>query len=109
MQYMLLFRGLAANPQATDQRTADYNRQWGQWMADLAKSHALLAGAPFHASGKVITGAEVADLELEPVDTGGFAMIEVDSEQAALEIAKTAPHAALGGTTIVRPVVAVGG
>jgi len=105
---MLLFRGLAAAPRATDEQTVAYNQRWAAWMGDLAKGGALLSGAPLQARGSVVTGTEVSDLQLERVDLGGFALIEADSEQAAVEIAKSAPHAALGGTTIVRPLIPVG-
>lgn len=108
MRFMLLFRGLAAAPRATDEQTADYNQRWAAWMGDLTQRGALLSGAPFQPGGSLVTGTEVSGLELERVDIGGFALIEAEDEEAAVEIAKSAPHAALGGTTIVRPLIAVG-
>jgi hypothetical protein len=108
MRFMLLFRGLAAAPEAEDEQTAEYNARWASWMGGLAERGALLSGAPFGPGGSVVTGVEVSRLELERVDIGGFALIEAESEGAAVEIAKSAPHAVLGGTTVVRPLIAVG-
>jgi hypothetical protein len=100
--YLLLFLGRAAAPDATDEQTVDYNRQWGEYMAGLAQSGQLRGGAPLEASGKVVAKDDVADLELADVDIGGFLVVEVDSREAAEELARSAPHIALGGSTIVR-------
>jgi hypothetical protein len=78
-------------------------------MGGLAARGALVAGAPFQAGGKVVAAEAVDELQLDRVDIGGFALIEAEDEPAAIEIARGAPHIALGGTTIVRPLVAVGG
>jgi hypothetical protein len=51
---MLLFLGIAAQPEATDEQTADYNRQWGAWMGDLARDGALISSAPLQAQGSVV-------------------------------------------------------
>jgi len=109
MRYMLLFVGLAAAPEASDEQTTDYNRRWGEWMGGLASRNALVAGAPFQANGKVVSTDSVSELELERVDIGGFALIDVGDDAEAIESARSAPHMALGGTTIVRRVIAVGG
>jgi hypothetical protein len=106
MRYMLLFFGLAAATKTTDQKTADYNRKWGDWMGGLASRHALVAGTPFEARGSVVAADAVRDLELKPVDIGGFALIDAADDAEAIEIARDAPHIALGGTTIVRPLIA---
>jgi hypothetical protein len=102
MRYLLLFEGLAARPDASDAETVDYNRQWGEWM------RAAGDGAPLEPRGKVVSSGAVEELQLATVDIGGFALVEVDDEAAAVELARKAPHVALGGRTIVRPVIAVG-
>ena len=108
MRYMLLFQGLAAAPEATDERTADHNRQWGEWIAALDARGELIAGSPFQWHGRVVTADEVSDLQLGQVDIGGFVLIEVNSYEQAIGIAKQAPHIALGGTTIVRELISFG-
>jgi hypothetical protein len=102
---MLLFLGLAAAPETTDAQTADYNQRWGAWMGALAAKGALVAGGPFQPHGSLVSSDGVAELRLERVDIGGFVVIEVDSDEAANEIAGSTPHVELGGETIVRPLV----
>ena len=109
-EYMLLFVGKGAPQEVAedDHQTAAFVTSWVDWMADLGKHGKLKAGGPFLPEGKEITGAEVAELALQPVDIGAFALIDTESYDEAVGIAKTAPHMALGGTTIVRPCVGRG-
>jgi hypothetical protein len=106
-QFVLLFVGRQAQPEATDDQTADYNRQWGEYMGGLAQAGQLISGAPFEGAGKVVSRDGVTELELKDVDVGGYLVVDVDSIDAAEEIAARAPHIALGGTTIVRPCLPV--
>jgi hypothetical protein len=108
-EYVLLFVGRAAQPEATDDQTADYNRKWAGYMGELGQAGQLRAGAPFEPSGKVVSRDGVSDLELAEVDIGGYLVIEAESLDAAVEIAGRAPHIALGGQTLVRPAIPVGG
>lgn len=105
MRYALLFEGLAASPAATDEQTVDYNERWTNWMGELAKAGVLVAGGPFEPRGNVVTAARIDELELQRVDIGGFLLIDADGEETANAIARAAPHVALGGSTIVRPVI----
>jgi len=102
-QFMLLLVGRGAQPHATDAETRDYNARWMEYMGGLARSGKLRAGAPFADTGKIVHKDAVSDVQLDPVDIGGFLLIEADSVEAAAEIAAGAPHIALGGSTIVRP------
>jgi hypothetical protein len=106
--FVLLFVGRQAQPDAADAQTADYNRQWGEYMAGIAQSGALVSGAPFEGTGKVVGRDGVTELDLDDVDIGGYLVVDVDSIDAAAKIAAGAPHIALGGTTIVRPCLPVG-
>jgi hypothetical protein len=103
MKYLLLFIGLVAEPEATDDRTAAYNQSWGEYMGSLGREGKLVSALPLRGSGKTVTRNAVAELEMKPLDIGGYMIIEVDTEEEAVEIARGAPHVALGGTTIVRP------
>jgi hypothetical protein len=106
--YLLLFLGRAAQPDATDDETVDYNRQWGEYMAGLGKNGQLRGGAPLEPAGKVVARDGITDLELGDIDIGGFIVVEADSHEAAEDIAAQAPHIALGGSTIVRECRVVG-
>jgi hypothetical protein len=107
-KYMLLFVGMAARPDATDATTEDYNQRWMQWIGGLAQRGALESGAPFEPTGKRVEADSTADLELDTVDIGGYMLIEAADLDEAAALAREAPHMALGGSTIVRPCVAVG-
>jgi hypothetical protein len=105
--YMLLLVGRGATPDAADPQTAEYNQKWVDYMGGLAQAGQLRGGAPFEPAGKVVGRDGVSDLDLDEVDIGGYVLVEADSLEAAQEIAAGAPHIALGGTTIVRPCIAV--
>jgi hypothetical protein len=104
---MLLYVGLAAQPRAGDRQTQSYNLQWADYMRDLAVAGALKSGAPFAPDGTTVKRGSVSPLQLADVDIGGYALIDAESLDAAVEIANRAPHIALGGTTIIRRCVTV--
>ena len=100
-QFMLLFVGLAAPEQADDSLTKAYEEKWADWMSGLAREGSLSSGGPFLATGKRVELDATVDLTLDTVDIGGYALIDV-----AAKIAEQAPHTALGGSTLVRPIMA---
>jgi hypothetical protein len=102
MKFLMLFYGLAGEPGAADEQTVAYSQKWGEYMGSLGQQGKLVSALPLDWSGKSVTREAVADLEMHPVDIGGYMIIEVDSEADALEVARGAPHVALGGTTVVR-------
>jgi hypothetical protein len=104
-QYLLLFVGLAAPVETSDAQTAEYGRRWGEWMGELAANGTLLSGAPLEPRGFVVGKDGRSDLRLNTVDVGGFMLIQASSDAEAVAVARQAPHIALGGTTIVRPVL----
>jgi hypothetical protein len=108
-KFMMLYVGLAARPGADDRQTQDYNQQWTDYMRELAMSGALESSAPLVAGGQEVTRESVSPFEPAEFDIGGYALVTADSLDAATEIAKRAPHIALGGRTIVRPCIDVGG
>lgn len=106
--FLLLFVGLTAQPDANDAQTVDYNRQWVEYMGGLGQAGKLRSGAPLEAGGKTVSKDGATDFVPEDVDIGGFLVIAADSPEEAAEIASRAPHIALGGTTIVRPCLPTG-
>ena len=103
---MLLFVGLAAPERADDAQTQHYEQEWADWMSGLARDGALSSGGPFLATGKRVDHDATVDLALDTIDIGGYALIDVASIDDATKIAEQAPHTALGGSTIVRPIMA---
>jgi hypothetical protein len=108
-KFMMLYVGLAARPTADDRETQDYNQRWTEYMRELATSGVLESGAPLAPGGQEVTRDSVSPFEPADIDIGGYALVSADSLDAATEIAKRAPHIALGGRTIIRPCIDVGG
>ncbi len=104
-RFMLLFVGLAAPERADDSQTRDYEAKWVDWMSGLAREGVLSSGGPFLATGKRVDRDAAVDLDLNTIDIGGYALIDVASIDDAAKIAEQAPHTALGGSTIVRPIM----
>ena len=106
-QFLFLFVGLALQPGDGSAQTQAYVQGWGEWMAGLASRGIVESGLPLEWSGKVVKKEAVTDLQLQQEDIGGYLLIRAESLDEAVEIAKQAPHMALGGTTIVRPCMEV--
>jgi YCII-related domain len=106
-KFMLLFVGFELQPEDGSTQTQDYMKGWGEWIAALARRGVVESGLPFEWSGKVVKKESAADLHLQQEDIGGYMLIKAESLDEAVEIARQAPHMALGGTTIVRPCMEV--
>jgi hypothetical protein len=106
-KFLFLMLGLPGQPQAADEQTQAYNRKWGEYMGSLARRGALEAGAPLEPTAKAVSRDGVADSPLGRPDTYGFMVVNAQSLDDAIAIAREAPHMALGGSTIVRPCVDV--
>ncbi len=103
--YLFLFVGRAAQPEATDPETQAYGVKWGEYMGGLAREGKLVAGQPLEWNGQVVSRDGAEDLKLDDPDVGGFMVVRADSIEAAAAAAQTAPHMELGGSTIVRPCI----
>jgi hypothetical protein len=106
-KFLFLLLGLPGNPNAGDQQTQDYNRKWTEYMGSLARRGALESGAPLEPSGKTVSSTTLTDTRLETPGTYGFMVVNAESLEEAIAIARQAPHMALGGSTIVRPCIEV--
>ena len=110
MKFMLLFAGgdpnLTVSAPDTDAKMQQMKR-WGDWVGGLAKRGLLVSGLPFLETGKIVTGTGVTEFRKGEDDFSGYAILEVQSEQEAVAIARTAPHIVFGGTTVVRPCLEV--
>ena len=106
--FLLLFVGRAAAPEADDETTQDYNRQWVAYMGGLAQRGVLKGGAPLAPTGLTVGPDGTGPFAMADVDVGGYLLVEAESLEAAAELAQDAPHIALGGTTIVRACLPTG-
>jgi hypothetical protein len=101
MKFMLFFKGGIPQPQYREA----HNLLWQELMEDLRSRGALESGAPFGEAGKKITMKAVSDWRPEKEDLTGYMVLNVPSMEEAVAIAKKAPHANLGGSTVIRACV----
>ncbi|TMD84271.1 MAG: hypothetical protein E6I78_10900 [Chloroflexi bacterium] len=106
-KFLFLMIGLSGQPNAGDAQTQSYNQKWGAYMASLAQRGALESGAPLEQRAKAVTSSSVGDVPLATPDIYGYMVVNTDSLDDAIAIAREAPHIALGGSTIVRPCIDV--
>ena len=106
-KFLFLMLRLPGQPNAGDEQTQAYNRKWGAYMGSLAQRGALESGAPLQPIAKAVSSGSVGDAKLDTPDVYGYMVVNADSLDDAIAIAREAPHMALGGTTIVRPCVEV--
>jgi len=104
-KFLFLMLGLPGQPNAGDEQTQAYNRNWGTHMGALAQRDALESGAPLEPVAKAVSSESVDDAKLATPDLYGYMVVSADSLDDAIAIAREAPHVALGGTTIVRPCI----
>jgi hypothetical protein len=105
-EFLLLFVGPGAPERFEDDVTRAYAGEWAAWMSELAGHGHLVAGGALQPSAQRVDRDGVTDVKLDRVDVGGYALISADSMELATALAATAPHTKLGGSTIVRPVMA---
>jgi len=106
-KFLFLMLGLPGEPNAGDDQTQAYNRKWGTYMGSLAQRGAPESGAPLQPIAKAVSTGTVSDAKLGTPDIYGYMVINTDSLDDAIAIAREAPHIALGGSTIVRPCIDV--
>jgi len=106
-KYLFLMLGLPGDPAAEDAQTQAYAGKWRQYMGSLAQRGALESGAPLEPTAKRVTSTTADDQKLATPDLYGYLVVKASSMDDAIAIARGAPHIALGGTTIVRPCVAL--
>lgn len=111
-QYLLLLYGTPNTESTwTPEEMQAIVREYGVWASELGAREALVAGEKLMAEGGRLMrhdggGVTVTDgpyAEAREV-LGGFFIIKADSYAAAVEIAKTCPHARYGVRTEVRQI-----
>lgn len=106
--FMMIFRGSDTRGDSPEQMQ-QYMKKWLDWFDGLTRSGAYKGqGAPLEPGGRVIRGtrksvsdgpyAEAKDL------VGGYAIIDVKDQDAAVEIARGCPIFEKDGAVEVRPV-----
>lgn len=82
-------------------------KAWGNWVADLSKQGVYKSGLPFGWTKKTVNSdSSVSDSTSQ---NSGYSVVEADSMEKALEIAKTGPNQKYGGSTEVYDVIVMPG
>jgi hypothetical protein len=112
-KYIILVRepdGRANQPTEEQQKT--HRANWNKWFEKYGKSGNFLGGSALSLNGKMIKGhdAKVVD-DIHKVDTeivGGYLLIQADSLDSAVDIAREIPVFEVDGYLEVRELMVTG-
>ena len=110
-EYMLLFRGNDWYKGLSPEQMQQVAGQWMAWFNRLTEQGKVTAGSPLEREGKVVSGKNgrvVADgpFAESKEAVGGYFLLQVDSLDEAVAIAKECPGLVYGAVVEVRPVAA---
>ena len=108
-EYMLLFRGNDWAKGLSPEETQTVMNQWMSWFEGLTKAGIAKAGQPLEREGKLVSGKKgrvVADgpFAESKEAIGGYFLLQVNSLDEAVAIAKQCPGLDYGLVVEVRPV-----
>src|SRR5690242_11003455 len=111
-QYLLLFRGIDWHKGLSPEQIQNVMNQWRNWFERLTQEGKVKGGHPLEAEGKVVSGKKgrvVADGPFAEAKEaiGGYFMLQVDTEEEAVAIAKQCPGLDYGAIVEVRQVADV--
>ena len=110
-EYLLLFRGAGWEKSLSPQELQTLMTEWMTWYEGLQKQGRIKGTNPLFPQGKIVSGKKgqiVADgpFAESKEAIGGYFLIEAESLDAAVEIARGWPILQVGATVEVRPVAA---
>ena len=108
-EYMLLFRGNDWHKGLSPEEMQEVASQWMAWFNRLTAQGKAKAGNPLEREGKIVSGKNgrvVADgpFAESKEAIGGYFLLQVNSLDEAVAIAKDCPGLAYGAVVEVRPV-----
>jgi hypothetical protein len=110
-EYLLLFRGAGWQNGLSPQELQTLMGQWLSWLEGLQRQGRIKGTNPLLPEGKIVSGKKgrvVADgpFAESKEAIGGYFLIEADSLEHAVEIARSWPILEHGASVEVRPVAA---
>src|SRR5438094_2917564 len=107
--YLLLFRGTNWHRDLSPEEIQTVMNQWKGWFDRLTEQGKAKAGQPLENEGKIVSGKNgrvVADgpFAESKEAIGGYFLLQVNSLDEAVAIAKDCPGLAYGAVVEVRPV-----
>jgi len=108
-EYMLLFRGNDWHKGLSPEEMQKVVGQWKSWFDRLTEQGKAIAGNPLEREGKIVSGKNgrvVADgpFAESKEAIGGYFLLQVNTLDEAVAIAKECPGLAYGVVVEVRPV-----
>jgi hypothetical protein len=107
-EFMLLFRFEPSNEQPTQEQLQEMEKQWGQFIGNIAMQGKLLTTHQLGFEGKIIAsnhttedGFYVAQNQM----LSGTMVLKANSLEVATELAKNCPILYMGGTVEVRNIL----
>ncbi len=105
-KFMFLYRDSADpnQPQPSPEEMQQFLALWGDWFASCGPKLVdggdglLPTGRVLHPTGDVTNGPYVEAKEV----IGGYSVVDVEHYEAAVELARTCPIIAIGGTIEIR-------
>jgi len=108
-QYLLLFRGTDWHKGLSPEEVQNVMTQWKAWFDGLSEQGKLKAGQPLEREGKTVSGKKgrvVADgpFAESKEAVGGYFLLQVETLDEAVAIAKDCPALEHGTIVEVRPI-----
>lgn len=105
-KFMFIYRG-GNFAQLPPEEAQQHMQQWFAWMDDLRATDTLVSTSPLQPLGKQLTGKSktVTDSPFSEAKemVGGYTIVNAESLEAALAIAKGCPVLDVDGSVEVRP------
>lgn len=106
-EYILLFRGTDWSKSLSPEEMQQVASQWMAWFKRLMEQGKVTAGRPLEREGKVVSGKNGRMVSDGPFAeskeaVGGFFLLQVDSMEEAVAIAKQCPGLPFGAKVEVR-------
>jgi hypothetical protein len=106
-EYMLLFRGMDWDNNLSPEEIQNVMSRWIAWFDRLTQAGKARAGQPLTATGKVVSGKKGQTVVDGPFaeskeTVAGYILLQVDSLDEAVEIAKECPGLDYGISVEVR-------
>jgi hypothetical protein len=110
-EYLLLFRGAGWEKSLSPDELQTLMAQWASWYEGLQAQGRVKGANPLFPQGKIVSGKKGAVVADGPFAEskeaiGGYFLIEADSMEHAIEIARGWPILEAGAEVEVRPVAA---
>ena len=109
-QYLLLFRGTDWSKSLSPEEMQNVASQWMAWFKRLSEQGKVLGGSPLDTEGKVVSGKNGRTISDGPFTEskeaiGGYFLLQVETMEEAVAIARECPGLPHGATVEVRHIV----